>query len=444
MKKAYNKLVALSLLLVMALAVVTMSSYAWFTMSGNPVVSGIQINIGGSNTIKVASDVQIVSGEAVCHYPGVFRGSLNLTEGSRYDYLEQLYGLTPVSTADGRSWLIPEYYSSTDAAVKNGTAVTGQLKPFGEFIRDTELGFANLTDSDADKALKGSYAYVDFWVVSPADNCNLRISTGSGDSGSFVVNLMEVVETVDGSYVLEPADSGIASSVRIGFLVNEDVVLDESMVEYVSSDYYSSNYKYLQGRYQEPGDAASTAENYAFTIYEPNGNVHMDGSEDYLITKPLAVVDGSIRATDVSGRLVVQKESCWSEALTGEGTYLQQMFQAYIAGKTFEKGSAEVLEKGFYGGYLQYLLASYVDKGEFIKSTGSLFGLATDDKVPKDNLSMLAEAGATDDMVIATLERDIPQRIRMFIWLEGQDADCINEIATSKFIINIELAGSKQ
>ena len=170
----------------------------------------------------------------------------------------------------------------------------------------------------------------------------------------------------------------------------------------------------------------------------------MDGSEDYLITKPLAVVDGSIRATDVSGRLVVQKESCWSEALTGEGTYLQQMFQAYIAGKAFEKGSAEVLEKGFYGGYLQYLLASYVDKGEFIKSTGSLFGLATDDKVPKDNLNMLAEAGATDDMVIATLERDIPQRIRMFIWLEGQDADCINEIATSKFVINIELAGSKQ
>jgi len=120
------------------------------------------------------------------------------------------------------------------------------------------------------------------------------------------------------------------------------------------------------------------------------------------------------------------------------------MFQANFAGKAFEKGSAEVLEKGFYGGYLQYLLASYVDKGEFIKSTGSLFGLATDDKVSKDNLSMLAEAGATDDMVIATLERDIPQRIRMFIWLEGQDADCINEIATSKFVINIELAGSKQ
>ena len=40
------------------------------------------------------------------------------------------------------------------------------------------------------------------------------------------------------------------------------------------------------------------------------------------------------------------------------------------------------------------------------------------------------------------LERNVPQRIRMYVWLEGQDVDCVREAALENFAIGIELAGS--
>ena len=42
------------------------------------------------------------------------------------------------------------------------------------------------------------------------------------------------------------------------------------------------------------------------------------------------------------------------------------------------------------------------------------------------------------------LERNVPQRIRMFIWLEGQDVDCVDSVRSSNFAVNIELAGGTQ
>ena len=51
-------------------------------------------------------------------------------------------------------------------------------------------------------------------------------------------------------------------------------------------------------------------------------------------------------------------------------------------------------------------------------------------------------AGATDDVYIVKLEKNVPQRIRLFIWLEGEDVDCVNSASASAFAFRIELAGS--
>jgi hypothetical protein len=53
----------------------------------------------------------------------------------------------------------------------------------------------------------------------------------------------------------------------------------------------------------------------------------------------------------------------------------------------------------------------------------------------------LPKSGATEDVYIIKLERNVPQRIRMFVWIEGQDVDCVNAVAASNFAINLELAG---
>lgn len=72
MNRIYRKLIAIIFALVLSVAVVVMSSYAWFVLSGNPAVTGIQVAIGGGNTILVAADVQQEVDGVVYHYPGRF------------------------------------------------------------------------------------------------------------------------------------------------------------------------------------------------------------------------------------------------------------------------------------------------------------------------------------------------------------------------------------
>ena len=110
MNKIYLKLIAISMTLILSVTVVGMSSYAWLVLSGNPTVTGIQIAIGGGNTILVAPDMTTVVDGATYHYPGPFSDTMNFSRYDSYAYLNDLAGLTPVSTADGVNWFLPEYY----------------------------------------------------------------------------------------------------------------------------------------------------------------------------------------------------------------------------------------------------------------------------------------------------------------------------------------------
>ena len=90
----------------------------------------------------------------------------------------------------------------------------------------------------------------------------------------------------------------------------------------------------------------------------------------------------------------------------------------------------------FYINYLQARLAPYVQTGRFVRNTSLL-----SDWVSAEQLAQLETAGATDNVYIIELERNVPQRIRMYIWLEGQDADWDPYNAASSFVLNLEFAG---
>lgn len=159
-KKVYAKLVCAALVLLSAMAMIVMGSYSWFTLSTSPAVEGIQVAVGGGSTILLAPDLVDKNG---VHYPGAFGGTLRLDElldTKKYS------GLTPVSTSDGVNWYLPAYYAADDPEVLAGTANAGDLKPYNQFLCDTTLTYANLL-ADDESAAKGSYLYVDFWVVSP-------------------------------------------------------------------------------------------------------------------------------------------------------------------------------------------------------------------------------------------------------------------------------------
>ena len=455
MKKTLSKLIVSMMALIVAAVLAVVSSYAWLTISGAPEVDGIQVNIGGSNTIMVAADMTVVGADGtVHHYPGAFAQELKFSDYETYEYLSELSGLMPVSTSDGVHWILPGYYTAEDSRVQSGLSVEGELKDVADFDLDRTLARANLPDTEESTGLEGHYIYLDFWVVSPADGYKLRVSTGNEteDSGSFVISLPEPVEAdadQDGEadhYVLRNVDETGTASVRIGFLVNQDFAKFDDRSHYYSSETYDSRYTHLMGQYQEPGEDVllyQAAQN-RFTIYEPNADSHpaaMDG--DYWITSPLGYQNGVIAETDIQDILTVQKTNSWHIGSNGMETLLEQEFKTAMIGKTFEEDKQDEVRYQFFETRLQGVLNRYVRRGFFAQSTEELYRAADNaGVVSQDALAFKNTATATDDVYITTLQKDVPQRIRMFIWLEGQDADCANHTLSSTFAVNIELAGS--
>jgi hypothetical protein len=410
-------------------------SYAWLTISESPVVNGIQVTIGGGHTILLAPDVTKVvtkeDGTAVTvHYPGAFGESLDLSKSENYTYLSSLAGLSPVSTADGIQWFIPTY-DETDS-----------------FVLDDNLTYAN---QEANQ--NGYYIYLDFWIVSPGSEYDIRVSnTSDGDyyEGSYLIELPQVVETEEGDYTLAATTGMIESCARVGFLVNDTVEDNGSLEAYMDSDYEDSRYEKLLGVYQEPGESADTDAN-RFTIYEPNATEHdpeVSGIESgvYAYTKPLGGTATQVEEMDLQDcetGLTVQTQSQWSQ---GKVT-LEEAFQAAIAGKTF--ATASEASTYFYDTYLQKQFGSYLTGGKFLSYTSLLYqGAGTGGDTAAtgtiDAMLQSGDTGATEDAIITTLERNTPQRIRMYIWLEGQDVDCKNtaSVASTQFALNIQLAGA--
>lgn len=452
MRKVYVKLIAMSLALLLSVTMVIMSSYAWLVLSSSPAVNGIQVAIGGGNTILTAANVKYTAADGkIYNIPGRFSDKLNFGQQEDYSYLQELGKLTPVSTVNGIDWFIPDYYTTSDLKVQQGRVPNGTMKEFSEFKVDSFLAHANLDagkEEDREKAGEGSYIYLDFWVVSPGGDYKLRISTGEGTEagGSFVIDLLEPSESGNG-YVLAQPSGSASAAVRVGFLANDTMLTDDSMLHYKNSKTFDERFSSLRGVYQEPNTGALYLENEHFTIYEPNGDYHpafpeRDGM--YVETKPLGLVKNQTVEQSVRGRLTVQRKSTWAQAENGVGTAVEQRFQTALIAVLAPALEERELSDLFYSKYLQGQISPYVSKGKFFASTGKLYGFMNENGVVgESSLGNVEQAGATDDVYIIELERNVPQRIRMFIWLEGQDMDCVDGVDSSRFAVNIELAGGE-
>ncbi len=446
MKSIYMKLIVIAAALVLAISVIAVSSYAWLVLSTNPAVEGMEVSIGGGNTILIAPDTsEVVDGKTV-HYPGRFSDKLNFGQHPSYAYLSELGGLTPVSTADGIHWFLPTYYDTSDPEVKAGQVPSGSLKNVSEFWADKYLQYANLDASQVERIEEGSYLYLDFWVVSPQGDYTLRISTGDDSSGSFLIEVPAAIPTESGGYTLAETDGSAAACARIGFLVNPNYVEEDVLDAYEQSAAYQDRFTQLRGSYQDENGPVAYLDNTRFTIYEPNGDLHpeiesLTGS--YAFTYPVGLVNEIPTAISVANSLTVQKTSQWAaDPATGQ-TQLEQRLQTALLGMTdLADMSLREINLSFYGSYLQGQLTPYVAKADFISRTADLY--AHTGSVSATQLEALTTGGATEDVYIVQLEENVPQRIRMFIWLEGQDVDCTDGVDASRIAVNIELAGSNQ
>ena len=78
-----------------------------------------------------------------------------------------------------------------------------------------------------------------------------------------------------------------------------------------------------------------------------------------------------------------------------------------------------------------------------MRNTAELYSAAADGWTSADDAAAVPTAGASDGAVITTLRRNVPQRIRVFVWLEGEDADSSlgGAVSASEIAVKIELAG---
>ncbi len=439
----------MALALTLSVSVLIMSSYAWMVLSSNPAATGIQVIIGGGNTILIAPNMEHEYNGKTYNLPGHFSDKMNFggygMEES-YGYLSGLAGLTPVSTSNGREWFVSG--NKVDIFYENAN--------LPKFIEDENGG-----QIPNEKVGEGNYIYLDFWVVSPSGNYDLRISTGEGTSegGSFVIDLpepkIETAEdgTVTGTLHQEDGKSA-AASVRIGFLANP-IMLEEEMQAYVDKNYNygDDRFKSLRGFYREPNSGSFAIDSEKFTIYEPNGDFHpldekLDGS--YVQTKPLMLENGAIKENpDIWNHLTVQLKSDWDVDKNENGNMIiEQIFNTNVIGnKALKEAEEKNLSDYFYRGILGGQLSPYVVKGQFISYSyddgQNLLKnyIDEDGTVSTAQVGGLRTSGATEDVVIIELEQNVPQRIRMFIWLEGQDIDCPASANSARFAVNIELAG---
>ena len=431
MKKVYTKLFITVISLLVSSTMVLSVSYAWLVLSKSPAVNGISVMIGGGKTILLAADMTATvtdeEGTRVVHYPGKFSDNLNFSSCDTYSYLNECSGLMPVSTADGRYWMIPEYDED------------GELLPVKQFTVDDQLAFANRDEG-------GCYMYLDFWVVSPGSAYDLHVSTDKQTlQGSYFIELPDVKSVQDGRFTLANPQGIVPASARVGFLVSGEKADSADMTAYLESADYDDRYSGLLGRYQEPGQKADPVQMTSFTIYEPNGMLHPSDAikaGSYQITQPLGYdpFTQQIQERTVSEYLTVQNQSSWTKTETG--LQLEEIFQAAIIEKT---GLTAVKAKDyFYRTALQGQVSPYLSTGLFVKNTEALYSAASDGFVSQSAVEGVQTASASDGAVIARLERNTPQRIRMYVWLEGQDADCQNTsiVSASQMALKIELAGS--
>ena len=374
--KPILKITAAVLLVLAAASLVGAATYAWHILSVAPEAGGMQITIGAAKVIQVAPDVVAADGS---HTHGTFGDTLDITKDANYAYLNGLAGLTPVSTADGVHWYLPQY----------GDAADGTEGPTA-FTEEKDLAHANVTDETA--AQEGSYYYMDFWVSAPED-FNLRLAAGDSKSaGSYALTLPLPQKSAEGVWALD-YNAGLAAQkcLRLGFLTGLD-----------------------------------GSEGTSFLIYEPNGT---DGGT-YTVTTPQSAAG---ETGDVHDRLTVQKTSQW------KSESLNNAFAQFVASADEDLLNKDALTvaRQFYTEKLNGLYRPYVTSGQFYQRAADLYENA-------ENAENAPISGAATDGVILRLKANQPQRIRLFVWLEGQDVDCTNDAQNALLGIHLELAGSDQ
>jgi len=430
--------------LAVALVLLATASFAWVTISTSPEVKGMDLALYTDRTLLLAPG----DGTGTAPDSDEFKQYISLSSA-----FKGMASLRPVSTADGINWFLPAYDTES-----------GDLGQIEDFILDDTLQYANVSVLDAggdpltgeallEAQSRGYYVYTDFWMKTEEDGAKVRLSiphtyadttarhSGTGEEPGL--NTEEIQKAVYGTYVLgEPEldESDVTklkarneepeTALRVGFLIYQDTETLKPVTEGIGANGVPEEDVQLPFMIYEPNAdkrAAGTAQELLIPDKEGNTTAIRDdyvaGSSftqleegKYYATQPIAKdEDGGITLQTVSAEnMIVQMASAWDTA-----SVIKTMNGQW--GNTVKKPNSNDVETF----------------GEFI----DMDGYDADVNTPILLSSVAEETGNAGSNIIVELDKETPIRVRLFVWLEGQDVDCWNDIAAGTFRINLELAG---
>lgn len=402
MKQLKFKIVMSVAGILLGITMIASASYAWLTVSVTPEIQRLVITVTPSGK-EVPFEFSINYDDVGFNEEAAtWTTELHLNEQDQNGKPKK-YTLQPISTIDGTHWYLPKY------------SADGNVKGFWQLPNDRMSAWANKPNT------KDNYLYyVDVYVrtrnkdkaqemiiSNPIIN---NLSAGEHHFASYVLWDPEWVENADGTTTIK--DNDAMASVRVGF-------------QYTTLD----------------TDGKTEKSTGPFFIYEPNADMR---SQDFM-----AFLNGQAGASQMQDQIYVyngtEKEADIVKEYQDnykEGEYYPTYVPKYdstapekykLVNVNTELGNRLVAqEKSSWD--TSKLVQGQTPTSDAIK-TGTIGELCIVEG------GELKPTATTSRKELTTVTHGTIQKMRLFIWIEGQDIDCWNQVADGNLYVNLEFMG---
>ena len=417
------KLIISGVVLLGALALLALGTFAWFTLSKRGDIGGIGVSVEMDNPwdfeILQADEDWTTLQEVI----DSDKWSKNLTlanipmAGTPSERtITDCYQLRPISTYDGKTWYLADYDNRGNViGVKKATlSMVGNINRYDP------------TPQDQGKDVPANYVYYyDMWIKTKSDehdyelhlNNPLNLNDKKSEDAYFGTYVLPgLVNDGNGKLTISKPGYDMCTTLRIGFLI------------YNQKDDTYINTKDNSG-YEEPGE---------FWIYEPNCDLRAkyftefkgeaDAENSYEWQKQISYLAGYAENTKVEQH----------EQYTDGNDIKTILPKVYRSNEDVDYDYNPNTIKQYHSSWDMNAVKSKQSMSEVNSRDVASFGKF----IPLNGKEREGYTGI-DTPSMVTIYRTKPQHIRVFIWMEGQDVDCWNSSLSGNLAINLEFRGEE-
>jgi len=473
--KINTKILAGIASLAVAAVMLTVGTFAWYTINTEAKGGDLAIIFGGKYPLEASTNYTADSDSAVWSkqiYLDDILNEMNSDAARTED--KGAAPLRPISTFDLEHWYSPEY------------AGDGSVQTFSEVPLDT---IANRpkntgTDEDGNSVDKGDNCliYFDMYVRASieGETWGLKLSTAKKNAdGKYGDSL--VTEEVDyGTFVLRKPnvyqetlhDEVEDKDIQVEkYLLNNNP--DDATDDWEEKDALNSlriGFAYMKTRTDDDGNVVYTDEEKTipeeyierYIIYEPNADVHTSllsttADENYVLIDVDEATGYAVKSYNDYVKATGVVSEFWRSFETDAEKKKYHTTMPTFVPKLYDPDDpADVELRG--ASTLPYVMRrQQTVQQSYSEWSSTVSGMSSSTKLDSSYISKFGEfypvlddfgdalpltTDGEDPMILCDVTYDEPVKIRVFIWLEGQDIDCWNQIMGGDILANFEFVAA--